>query len=401
MIRAWQETELGYTECLRALEIMSDVRLSGDHDRSIIDFLNGLVENGGKPFAVKVTPTAKHMALSIWRNSKNDRPGIGGPNDWLTLSLNSNAGMIVRFWLSTTWVESERGTIRTGSFREEDRDFFDLVVEGGGMREKLGQAMLTSNLGYLLSFDHEWTAERLLPLFEPQHPSFVPAWHGFTWSHLRPDVAELMQPKFLRAVGKIEELGRVGVPQRRSEFIRHYVKMMVYAVDEPLEKWTLLLFANSEEEDRVTFAWEIGRILENMDDPQKVELWKRWLMQYWKNRLVGKPAPLTRREIEEMLRWPRDLTIVFNEAVELAVAMPTTELRDLGIPQFIVDEDLARKFPDATAKLIDYLDRSETSPLDWSDMQPVFEALLQSGINAELKSKIQDIHVRHGNGVLV
>ena len=400
LIRSWQEADLDDQQFSQALGILKNNRLLSTHDRSISNLLYSLVENGGKPFASKLLPTAKHMALSIWRNSENDRPSIGGGNDWLTLSLNSNAGMIVRFWLAATWVESERGKNRSGSFPEEDRDFFDQVVEGVKLREKLAQAMLTSSLGYLLSFDHEWTTERLLPLFEPEHPSFVPAWHGFTWSHLRSDVAELMRPKFLRAVEKIEELGRVGVPQRRSEFIRHYAKMMVYAVDEPLEKWTPLLFANSDEDDLYSFAGEIGRILENMADPQKVELWNRWLKRYWQNRLVGKPAPLTQKEIEEMLRWPRDLTVVFDESVDLAVAMPNTALKHLGISGFIVDKDLAQRFPDGAAKLIEYLDRSETSPWDWHDTQPVFEALLQSEITVELKGRIQDIQARHGNGVI-
>ena len=400
LINAWQETEFTASEYLKVLEILKDEELIGAHDRSITHLLNSLVENGGKPFAVNVLPNAKQLALSIWDDSEDDRPSIGGPNDWLTLSLNSNAGTIVRFWLSATWVESQRGKNRTGNFRREDQEFFNRVVDDVGMRGKLAQAMLTSRLGYLLSFDHGWTTERLLPLFEPEHSSFVPAWHGFTWSQLGADVAELMKPKFLRAVENIEELGRVGVPERRSEFVRRYAKMMVYAVDKPLDKWTPSFFANSDGDDRYSFAWEIGRILENLADPQKVELWDRWLKQYWQNRLVGKPAPLKQKEIEEMIRWPRDLTVVFDQAVELTVAMQSTTFQHLGISRFIVDKDLAQRFPDGAAKLIDYLDKSETSPWDWYDTQPVFDALLQSDINAGLKEKIQDVQVRHANGVL-
>ncbi len=176
--------------------------------------------------------------------------------------------------------------------------------------------------------------------------------------------------------------------------------MMLYAVDQLLESWTPLLVANSEEDDRYSFASETGRILENMADPQKVELWDRWLNQYWQNRLVGKPATLSQKEIERMIRWPRDLIVVFDQAVRFAVEMPTTTFEHLGISKFVVDEHLARDFPVGSAKLIDYLDRSETSSWDWYDTEPVFKALLTSEISSEPKKKIRNIQVRHGSGVV-
>ena len=303
LLSSWKEADLDEQQYVQVLTLLQSPKLLVMHGRSITDLLYSLVENGGKPYAIGIVPTAKELARSVWDESEHDKPGILSETDWLTYALNSNAGMVVRFWLSALWVESEGGAKRSGHFREDDRAFFDVVVEDGGMRGKLGQAMLTTHIGYLLSFDYEWTTKRLLPLFEPEHDSFVPAWHGFTWGQLSSDVGELMEPMFLLAIENIHRFEHVGVPPRRSEFVRRYANMMVYTVDEPLIKWVPELFKNGDDGDRYTFAWEIGRILETMADSQKIELWNRWLRRYWENRLSGVPRPL------ELKRSGRDASL--------------------------------------------------------------------------------------------
>ena len=401
LLESWQESELKEQQFGQILTLLQSPSLFEMHGNGITDLLRSLVRNGGKPYADVLLPTAKRLARSIWDESENSKSWILSETDWLTLALNSNAGLVVRFWLSAMWVESERGKKRTGRFKEDDRQFFDSVVENSDMRGKLGQAMLSTHIAYLLSFDYDWTTKRLLPLFDSEHASFVPAWHGFTWGQLRSDVGELMKPKFLSAVENIHRFEHVGVPSRRSEFVRRYANMMVYNVDEPLIKWAPELFKNSDDEDRYTFAWEIGRILENMADAQKIELWNRWLRRYWENRLSGVPKPLEHKEVEEMLRWPRDLQVVFEDAVELTIEMPSSKLKLMSISRDYVDEEVARRFPLGSAKLLEYFDKMETNFWDWYGIEKVIDVLVASGLDGALKRKIEDIQVRRAPGVTV
>ncbi len=401
LLESWEESELDERQFEQALTLLHSPSLFEMNGNAITGLLRSLVRNGGKQYAMRLMPTAKSLALSIWDESKNSKSWILSETDWLTLALNSNSGLVVRFWLSAMWVESERGKKRIGRFNEDDRQFFDSVVEDSDMRGKLGQAMLATHIGYLLSFDYDWTTKRLLPLFDPEHASFVPAWHGFTWGQLRSDVGELMKPKFLSAVNNIDQLGQAEDLSRRHEFVRRYVKMMVYAIDEPLSEWVPALFRNSDEDDRYTFAWEIGRILENMADAQKIELWNRWLRRYWANRLSEVPRPLQKGEIKEMLRWPKDLQVVFDDAVELAIGMPSTKLELQRISTVILDEELARRFPRGTAQLLVYLDSLETTPFGWYGIESVVEALMASDLDDALKGKIEDIQVRRVVGVAV
>ena len=210
-----------------------------------------------------------------------------------------------------------------------------------------------------------------------------------------------MKPKFLSAVENIHKFKHVGVPSRRSELVRRYANMMVYNIDEPLSKWAPELFKNSDDEDRYTFAWEIGRILENMADAQKIELWDRWLRRYWENRLSGIPRPLEHKEVKEMLRWPRDLQVVFDDAVELATEMPTAELELMCISKDYVDEQLARRFPAGSARLLEYFDGMETNFWNWHRIESVLEVLAASDLDDEMKGKIEDIKVRHAAGATV
>ncbi|MCY4475509.1 MAG: DUF4020 domain-containing protein [Chloroflexi bacterium] len=401
LLEAWKESELNEQQYSQVLTLLHSPKLFDKNGKGITDLLLTLVRNGGKQYAMRLMPTAKSLALSIWNESKNSKSWILSETDWFTLALNSNAGLVVRFWLSAMWVESERGKKRIGRFNEDDRQFFDSVVEDSDMRGKLGQAMLATHIGYLLSFDYDWTTKRLLPLFDPEHASFVPAWHGFTWGQLRSDVGELMKPKFLSAVENIHRFEHVGVPSRRSEFVRRYANMMVYNIDEPLIKWAPELFKNGDDVDRYTFAWEIGRILENMADAQKIELWHRWLRRYWQNRLSGVPRPLEKMEVEEMLRWPKDLQVVFDEAVKLTVRMPSANLELMRISKDYVDEELARRFPSGSAQLLEYLDRIEPNTGDWDGIENVIDVLTTSHLDTALKEKVKDIGVRRVVGVAV
>ena len=394
LLESWKESELDEQQFDQALTLLQSPGLFEMNGNGITDLLRSLVVNGGKPYAMRLMPTAKRLALSIWDESENSKSWFPSETDWLTLALNSNAGLVVRFWLSAMWVESERGKKRSGRFNEDDQQFFDSVVENSDMRGKLGQAMLTTHIAYLLSFDYDWTTKRLLPLFDPEHASFVPAWHGFTWGQLRSDVGELMKPKFLSAVENIDRLGHTEDPSRRHEFVRRYAKMMVYAIDEPLSEWVPALFRNGDDDDGYMFAWEIGRILENMADAQKIELWNRWLKRYWENRLSGLPKPLEKREIKEMLRWPKDLQVVFDDAIGLAVGMPSTKLELQRISTVILDDELARRFPEGAAQLLVYLDGSGASPFGWHGIENVIEALMASDLDDGLKGEIEDIQVR-------
>ncbi len=393
LIRRWSEIELDEQQYSAALDVIQQHELYVSVGRDIADFLYALVENGGKSYAVRLLPDVKKVARSLWDAVDVEAPGIGGETDWSTHALNSSAGMVVRFWMSALWVQSDRARKHNGGLPSEDREMFDLVVNDDGRRGNLGKAMLAAQLGYLMSLDHDWTTDRMLPLFHPDNDASVPVWDGFTWSTLRPDVGEAMRPYFLQAVKQLGNSKHRGWLSRRDAFVRQYATMMVYYVDDPLSKWGPAFFKNCDDRDRCTFAWQIGQILESMKDSHKLKLWNRWLKRYWQNRLLGVPRPIVGSEVNAMLCWPKGLKPVFEEAVHLAVQMPEDNLEDAFASHF-VDLNLAKSHPDSVVRLLDFIDKMETVPSAWYKMDPVIDALLDSDLNERVKTQLEDIKAR-------
>ena len=394
LIPAWRGVDFDEKQFSAVLDVIGVPQLFGHRGRDIADLLYLLVENGGKPYAATLLPNAKKIARLMWDASENEMPQILSETDWLTHALNSAAGNVVRFWLSALWVPGDKDKFQDGHLLDEDREMFDLVVSDDRRRGNLGQAMLATQLGSLLSVDADWVRNQFLPLFEPDHDCFVPAWHGFTWGQLTANVGKLMAPRFLKAVNHIEELKHVGIPSRRDAFVRQYAAMTVYVVDEPLSEWITALFRNSDARDRFTFAWEIGQILENMEDVRKIEIWERWLNPYWENRLVGKPTPVSGDEIVEMLRWPKDLNPVFDEAVDMAVQLPVVKLQHINVTQHIVDTETATAYPEGSAKFLKFLDTMETDFWVWDGIESLTDALLETDLDAVLKADIKNIRAK-------
>ena len=67
-------------------------------------------------------------------------------------------------------------------------------MQEGGVVGKLGRAILTSHLHFLLHVDEDWSLENLLPLFDVGHEDFRPAWDGFlTRGRITPQVEDRMR----------------------------------------------------------------------------------------------------------------------------------------------------------------------------------------------------------------
>ena len=61
----------------------------------------------------------------------------------------------------------------------------------------------------------------------------------------------------------------------------------------------------------------IRLVVAGLDADAKLHLWKRWLNDYWRERVMGKPAPLSGKEAAHMIEWALELEPVFSEAVAL------------------------------------------------------------------------------------
>lgn len=90
---------------------------------------------------------------------------------------------------------------------------------------------------------------------------------------------------------------------RRKSFVECYTFVLTFFAGDPIDTWIPILLTWISEKERITLIRNVLGRLENMNEAQQADLWRRWLRHYWQNRVQGIPNRLQPREAWHMLRW--------------------------------------------------------------------------------------------------
>lgn len=139
--------------------------------------------------------------------------------------------------------------------------------------------------------------------------------------------------------------------------------MSLHAGADPLE-WVPRFVVAASEELRVSWAEQVGRILEAFGPDEAGMQWERWICAYWSARVRSTPLPLATSEATAMAGWLISLPTVRDQAVALLVQTPAGFPRRGGLLRRLQGLNLSE---DATnwAATITHLLRS-TTVSDWS-----------------------------------
>lgn len=394
LIYAWSTMELSEGQYRKVLYWLGKTELHPKHNREIAKALYALVKPNGPSYALNLLPRANEIAAALWHHLDRTEP-IEESDDWFRLASSHPAWELANFWLYGFSLclehQDPRPTVLSGEYRAALLD----IVGNRSLTGKLGRTVLTSDFTFLLTVDAAWAQEYLLPLFDPDSDDFQAAWSGFlTGGRLNPVVAEVMADPFLKAVKQINS----DLFNQRYRFVEYYVYMLVYFVEDPIDNWIPKLFRHDDSEGvKIYFAEEVGNHLQNMAEAERQELWQRWLKRYWENRLDGVPAALEIGEIAHMLSWLPHLTAVFPEAVDLAVQMPPSSLQNCWvIDEFSINDenDLWRRYPEATAKLLIYLWECDLPRSSWYSARELIDNLIALDISSGRKRELEEIKVQ-------
>ena len=407
LINTWGEMELEEDQYLPVFTWLESTQLYPKHSREIADALYALVKNGGPSYAFQLLSRANQIAEELWKHL-NRTVSIDVKHGWFNQSANYPVWGLANFWFSSVLLWRRHQDPAPTTLSEDYRRPLMEIIKDASTIGSLGKSILASKLPFLLEVDEEWTRERLLPLFEPDNTDFQAAWDGFvSVGRLSPPVAEALKNQFLKAVTRIStDLGH-----QRRRFVECYTVMLIYFVDDVLDTWipklfeygshqrqpasrepTLLLDDNSTIPE--IFALTVTKCLQHMSDGEKLELWRRWLRDYWQNRLYGRPAPLTANEANLMLEWLPELNTEFPDAVNLAIQMPSPSLDNMRILACLVTDKTWEHHPDSVAKLLIYL-WGCIIPVWHRDTVPkIIAPLLESDISPERKQKLEDIRIQ-------
>ena len=396
LIRVWSASGLDEAKVRRVLKRLGRNELHEKHSRPVAKFLFELVKDDSTLPTYALLADSNKIATRLWSQVDNNDPPHIEFNRWLTKAVNHTSGILTNFWLHSLQCWRNRQEPKPNVLNEQYCNAFSNIVRDVTVAGTLGRAVLACDFSFLLASDEVWTKENLLPWFSKNAESddFVAIWDGFWYGSLSPTAADLLKEPLLAAVPRL-----VNEPssERLKPFVRHYITMLTYFIDDPHEVWIPKYFAHADECARRAFALHIGVLLGDISGVQQQELWERWLKQYWTNRLSGIPKGLDGGEVESMLRWLPNLEPVFAEAVELAVRMPTENAKHDGEVLYrIRKSDLCENHPESVAKLLIYLGQIASENYARSEEREIIGMLRQADIPAKLKLKLEELAARRG-----
>ena len=387
LLSAFSETSMNEKQLREVLKLLSQAELLRANTLPAARVLLSLTRDeklfSRRDFLTK----ANQIAADMWDCLDDGNEIQVRKSEWPEQAVNHPAGILVQFWLRSFYTQDQRPHALEGQHAAA----LLRVCQDETLAGRLGRCILGGCFSFLLDIDEEWAKRNLLPLFGKciGEDDYYALWSGFLqWQKITPDIAELLESSFLKAVNRFKDCPD---PQLREEFIEGFTTMLVYFVPEPTEKWIPKFFEDVDEEWKCRFAFAMKSHLASMGNEFRQRLWERWLKLYWKNRLQGVPALLNPHEISTMLHWLPHFEEEFPEAVDLAVEIQKTTFEIGLILHGIEKSDLWQNHPEATAKLLIYLVPCGIDGPNSSAAQNLAAKLLQSEIPESLRTELEDL----------
>ena len=385
LMRSWSR-ELDEAKHRSVLARLGRPELCVHQARPIVELLYAFVKDGRLPYSAASIEKANRVAGMAWDHLDGD--------DCLSAEL------LTAFWLESLrlWRNSQDPTPDVLS--DEYSVALLRVVRDRKPLGTCAKSVLARRLEFLLAADEHWTTEHVIPLFQlDQRTDAIgvsqAVWRGVIVQGFQPRTIEALGSATLQAVEQMNDL----FPRchgGRGDFVRRFTEMVV-VTDDPLATWIPTFFSGADPEDRRCFAESVGGILRSMSDAVQREWWRRWLKEYWENRLKGVPPPsVDDKEGTVMLGWLADVKSLFPEAVELAVRTPFGDAPP-GLLYAMKQNGRWSRYPESTGRLLVSLgNRGETPPRLGRHAAVLVAELLELDLPADLKTALSDLRAKLG-----
>ena len=389
LISGWRVADLQEEQYRKVLEWFSLRDVYAHHAGDIAESLHALTRNGGKSYAINLIDEAEQVALPLWDHLRcgEEMPVQG----WHEAAFNFyQVGYLTTFWLEATAVRTR--TSQRERFSPTCMRGLNQIVADDSLKGDLGVAILAGQAGFLWHVDQPWSKEKVQPMFTCGGNREVAAWGGLVETqNVTPQLARVLGPTFQ---GKIRELVEQPSNQPRVKrlFADAYTKLLCHYATEPKE-WLKETVRDGNKETRVLIAESMKNRLRETDAEQQKDWWERWVKEYWTDRNMGSPKPISPPEGYRMVGWVPHLTEPFAEAVELAKATP---LEGLDIPLFVElnRSSAVSKYPDIAADLImDWSERSVVSPT-WGAATEVLDKIEEATTSEQTAERILNLKTR-------
>jgi len=322
--------------------------------------------------------------------------------DWLGLAINRPGGKIAEFWLQYLVDLRKHASEDWVGLPAPVKDLFRQVIKSSSDEGKLARVVLVSQLHYLFSLDRDFSNQFFSPLLDwsRDHETACQSWQGFLgWGRWTSSFLNQILPFYHRTLehlGEFEEM-------TQGSFVQHIASIAVYGVAQPWtisevtgdgvnqpEPWLPKYLLGFTPSNRRKFAETLRRILKAMSPAASAELWKRWLKQYWLDRINCVPVALDSDEVNNMVSWPLYLRQYFPEAVALLGRSPKFTSVRVNLERDIPVE-YKSLYTEATGKYLNLLLGSMgRGDHRIATIRKIYEELLARGLPEDVSRDIRD-----------
>lgn len=338
------------------------------------------------------------LGLKILNDCPLAEPEDDTPRRWLDRAINHPGGKLTEFFLHALAGEWRQHQDDWVGLPGVYRDLLARVLERDSFAKRLGAVVLASQFHFLYAADREWAVENVLPLFgwETNIQRAEEAWHGFlVWGRLNSEaLVDDMLPFFEQTFLHLSDLP----DEYRHQFCLQFAVIAVDSSRDPIQEgWLPRFISTTSVADRASWVGRLEYVLSNRPRETQLEVWDRWLREYWDRRLQGVPLPFAEAELKEMAGLTSELESVFEEAVEKLTTSASVPMGDDFAAYELSKTQVPETYPTPAAKLLLWMLENSQQPF-WH-MPTVIEVvnrLETAGADPGLLAQIRENLARLG-----
>jgi hypothetical protein len=375
---AWSEATLDHAQWS---EVIGLIETHGEPAAHILSFA-GLLDRGLRANPPRIPADllerVERIAVGLWAAipdaTGEDAVVIG--RDWLGEAINHAAGRLALVLIQLIALDRPL----TAGIDAERRAWLARMLDDASSAGGFARAVFASQLHFLLSVDRSWTLGTVVPWFDWARDAAVAsqAWDGFlTWGRIDPDIASLLLPYYESTFAHLAELGAL-----RERFAEHLSAVAFFVEPGPIpESWLFRFVNQAGPDDLRDWARHVGYQLLNMQEPQRIQAFDRWIGPYWELRTHARPKALTPGEVAAMLGWALRFGDGFERAVAFARAMPVAAPENMFVHEFGT-LDLAARYPQSATDLLEHALHGHTRGafFECTEAQRIGATALASGL---------------------
>jgi hypothetical protein len=331
-----------YLTLLSGLEILEQV------GGSIVSLLEDALK--GERFPYEAIESAEHMADTI-RRVDGETSVVG--ESAITQALNYSAGCDALVLIHTLSARRQAAAQWEG-LPAAYRARFEGLLNPRTDTERLGLAVLGSQVNFLYAIDPDWAKQSLLPVFAswPSQSARL-VWEGFlTWGRWSPPVAAALLPAIPAVLERRGEFSE----SLQDQLVDRLAVLALQSQSSPLEgetPWLRDTITALPVPGRVQWHRTFGRLLKSLPSERIEAVWTAWLCSYLEDRALGRGVPRpSPEETAAVVPWLSAVGSRFSQAVEAILRWPPPSDGDGFVVYRLADESAIEAHPDSGADLL-------------------------------------------------